>query len=44
MAAGESGEAASGVVGRVLEEDVMLGLGAHVRHGCEESGWPAREI
>jgi hypothetical protein len=38
MAAGERFEAASGVVWSVLEEDVMLGLGAELRHGCMESG------
>jgi hypothetical protein len=31
---GERGEAASGVICRVLEEDVMLGLGAELRHWC----------
>ncbi len=31
------GEAASVVVWSVLQEDVMLGLGAEVRHGCVES-------
>ena len=33
VAGSERGEAASGVVWRVLEEDVMLGLGAEMRHG-----------
>jgi hypothetical protein len=37
VASSECGEAASGVVWRVLEEDVMLGLGAEMRHGCVES-------
>jgi hypothetical protein len=33
----ESGKAASGVVWSVLEEDVVLGFGAEMRHGCAES-------
>lgn len=37
VAARECGEAASSVVRSILEEDVMLGLGAEVRHGCVES-------
>ena len=36
VAARECGEAASGVVWSVLEEDVMLRLGTEVRHGGEE--------
>jgi hypothetical protein len=32
MASGERGEAASRVVRSVLKEDVMLGLGAEMRH------------
>jgi hypothetical protein len=38
VASSESGEAASRVMRSILEEDVMLGLGAEVRHGCVESG------
>jgi hypothetical protein len=37
MAARECGEAASGVACSVLEEDVMLGFSAQMRHGCVES-------
>jgi hypothetical protein len=37
MAARERGKAASGVVWSVLKEDVVLGLGAEVWHGCVES-------
>jgi hypothetical protein len=37
MASSQSGEAASGVVWSVLEEDVMLGLSAEMRHGRVES-------
>jgi hypothetical protein len=37
MASSECGEAASSVVWRVLEEDMMLGLGAEMRHGCLEN-------
>ena len=38
MASGERGEAASGVVRSVLKEDVMLGLGSGVWHGCGMHG------
>jgi hypothetical protein len=37
MASSERGEAASGVVWRVLKEDVVLGVGTEVWHSCEES-------
>ena len=37
MARSERGEAVGSVVWSVLEEDVVLGLGAEVRHGCVES-------
>jgi hypothetical protein len=38
MSSSECSEGASGVMWRVVEEDVVLGLGAEVRHGCVESG------
>jgi hypothetical protein len=37
MAGSECGEAACSVVWSVLEEDVVLGFGAEMRHGCAES-------
>jgi hypothetical protein len=37
VATSKRGEAASGVMRSVLEEDVMLGVGAEMRHGCVES-------
>ena len=37
MATGKSCEGPSGVIWRVLEEDVVLDVGAQMRHGCEES-------
>ena len=44
MAGSESGEAASAVIRSVFEEDVMLGLGMELRHGCRVHGlrgmWP----
>jgi hypothetical protein len=38
MAACERVKAASGIMWSVLEEDVVLGLGAELRHGGMESG------
>src|SRR4051812_35416728 len=37
VASSECREAVSGGVRSVLQEDVMLGLGAEMRHGCVES-------
>jgi len=44
MATSECRKAASGVAWRVLEEDVVLGFGAEVRHSCEESGLSKRQL
>ena len=44
VAARESREAASAVTWCVLEEDVMLGLGAEMRHGGEEGGGGGEEV
>ena len=44
MASSECGEAASGVVWRVLKEDVVLGVGTKMRHSCEESRPGARRV
>jgi hypothetical protein len=50
VASGKCAEGASGIVWSVLEQDVMLGLGAEMRHGCRvhelrmcgEADWTVR--